>query len=336
MFRSLGVVSLVCGLACCLTSSALAQSADVHIAPRQAKLAPADATSDSSGIADPELRSHSKPLKKDVDLVLVPVTVTDPMNRLVAGLEKDSFMLAENGHPQQIRSFSKEDAPISLGVIFDCSGSMADKIDQSRQAAVEFFRTANPADEFFLVAFSDHPELLVDYTSSVDEVQNRLEYALPRGSTSLLDAIYLGLDRMRQARNERKALLIISDGGDNHSRYTEAEIMDMVREADVQIFAMDIFNYHATAPEELHGPELLAMITDATGGRAYLIHSPRELPEVATKIGIELRNQYLLGYSPANTTHDGKWRKIRVKVNPSPGLPQLHVYAKTGYYAATE
>jgi Ca-activated chloride channel homolog len=336
MFRFMGVVSVVGVLACGLTGSALAQSADVHIAPRQTQLAHADTASDSGGISDPELRAHSKPLKKDVDLVLVPVTVTDPANRLVAGLEKESFALAENGQSQQIRSFSKEDAPISLGVIFDCSGSMADKIDQSRQAAVEFFRSANPQDEFFLVTFSDHPELLVDYTSSVDDVQKRLEYALPKGSTSLLDAIYLGIDRMRHARNERKALLIISDGGDNHSRYTEDEIMDMVREADVQIFAMDIFNYHATAPEELHGPELLALMADATGGRAYLIHSPRELPEVATKIGIELRNQYLLGYSPANATHDGKWRKIKVKVNPSPGLPQLHVYAKTGYYAATE
>jgi Ca-activated chloride channel homolog len=186
------------------------------------------------------------------------------------------------------------------------------------------------------VAFSDRPELLVDYTSSVDEIQKRLEGAPPQGCTSLLDAIYLGIDRMRHARNERKALLIISDGGDNRSRYTETEIMDMVREADVQIFAMGLVNLHATAPEEVHGPQLLGEITDATGGLTYLIHSPRELPEVATKIGIELRNQYLLGYNPANPTHDGKWRKIKVKVSPPPDSPHLHVYAKAGYYAATE
>jgi Ca-activated chloride channel family protein len=315
---------------------ALAQNADVHVTPREVRLPPADATSDSSGTTDPELRLHSKPLKKDVDLVLVPVTVTDPMDRIVAGLERDGFVVIENGQPQQIRSFSTEDAPISLGVIFDVSASMKDKIEQSRQAVLEFFRTANPEDEFFLVTFSDNPELLVNFTSSIDDIQNRLSNANPKGATSLLDAIYLGVNRMRDARNERKALLIISDGGDNHSRYTEAEIADMVREADVQIYAMGLFNLRGATREELHGPELLAGITGATGGQTFFIQSAKELPEVATKIGIELRNQYLLGYSPANAAHDGKWRKIRVKVKPPTGSPHLRVYAKTGYYAATE
>jgi len=336
MLRFMAVVSEVCLLAACLVISASGQSADVHLTPREAKLPHADVTSDASGIADPELRTHTKPLKKDVDLVLVPVTVTDPTTRLVAGLEKDRFVLIENGQPQQIRSFSTEDAPISLGVIFDLSGSMKDKIDESRRAVLEFFRTANPDDEFFLVTFSDTPKVLVDFTSSIEDIQNRLEYANPEGCTALLDAIYLGIDRMRQARNERKALLIISDGGDNRSRYTEAEIEDMVREADVQMYAMGLFNFHGKTVEELHGPELLAGITGATGGQTFFIQSPRDLPEVASKIGVELRNQYILGYRPANPTHDGKWRKIKVKVNPPTGSPRLHVYARSGYYAATE
>jgi len=336
MLKFMAVVSGLCLLACWQVRPSLAQSVDVHLMPREVKLPHADATSYGRGIADPELRTHTKPLKKNVDLVLVPVMITDPMNRLVAGLEKDSFVLTEDGQPQQIRSFSSEDAPISLGVIFDVSGSMADKIDKSRRAVLEFFRTANPDDDFFIVTFSDTPRVLVDFTSSVEDIQSQLAYAIPKGCTALLDAIYLGINRMREARHERKALLIISDGGDNHSRYTEGEIKAMVREADVQIYAMGLFNFRGNTPEELHGPELLSEVTEATGGQTFFIQSPSDLADVAAKIGIELRNQYLLGYRPKNPTHDGKWRKIRVKVNPPKGLPPLHVYAKTGYYAAAE
>jgi len=335
MRKSMGAVSAVCLLVCCLTLTASAQSDDVHLTPRKANLPHVDVMADASGV-DPALRTHTKPVKKDVDLVLVPVTVTDPMNRIVAGLEKDNFEVIENGQPQQIRSLSAEDAPISLGVIFDLSGSMVDKIDDSRRAVLEFFRGANPDDEFFLVTFSDRPQLLIDFTSSVDDIERQLANATPKGVTSLLDAIYLGIDRMRAAHNERKALLIISDGGDNHSRYTEDEISDMVREADVQIYAMGLFNFRGQTPEELHGPELLAAISGATGGQTYFIHSPRELPDVASKISVELRNQYLIGYRPTTATHDGKWRRVKVKVKPPTGLPQLHVYARKGYYAAAE
>ena len=326
-------------LGCWHSLPAAAQDDDVHIQPRQVKKTDPGAavpTTDPSGIADPSLRTHTKPIKKEVDLVLVPVTITDPMNRLVTGLEKDNFLLTDNGKPQEIRHFSSEDAPISLGVIFDVSGSMSDKIDKSRQAVVEFFRTANPQDEFFLVTFSEKPEVLVDFTSSVEDIQNKLVYAIPKGRTALLDAIYLGMDRMRKAHYERKALLIISDGGDNHSRYTEGEIKSMVREADVQIYGVGLFDYQAKSPEEREGPELLNEVTEATGGRTFVIQSPNELADVATKIGIELRNQYVLGYRPTNPAHDGKWRKIKVRLNPPKGLPPLHVYAKTGYYAPTE
>jgi Ca-activated chloride channel homolog len=321
-------------LACLLALTSvplLAQDGDVHIAPREAKTP--DNPMES---VDPSLKTHTKPIKRDVDLVLVPVTITDPLNRLVTGLEKDNFLLTDNGQPQQIRHFSSEDAPISLGVIFDVSGSMADKIDKSRQAVVEFFRTANPQDEFFLITFSEQPEVLVDFTSSVEDIQSKLVYAIPKGRTALLDAIYLGMSRMRQAKYERKALLIISDGGDNHSRYTEGEIKSMVREADVQIYGIGLYDGIGRTPEEREGPALLDDVTQATGGRTFVIQSPSELADVATKIGIELRNQYVLGYRPTNPAHDGKWRKIKVKLNPPKGLPPLHVYAKTGYYAPTE
>jgi len=320
---------------------------DVHVVPREQKkdakpdptVMPPDVAADAkaAGVSvDPSLKTHTKPIRKDVDLVLVPVTITDPMNRLVTGLEKENFLLTDNGQPQEIRHFSSEDAPISLGVIFDVSGSMSNKIDKSRDAVVEFFKTANPEDEFFLITFSEKPEVLADFTTSVEDIQDKLVYAVPKGRTALLDAIYLGMNRMRKAKHQKKALLIISDGGDNHSRYTEGEIKSMVKEADVQIYAIGLYDRDFKTPEEREGPQLLTEVSDVTGGRTFAIGSPNELADVATKIGIELRNQYVLGYRPTNPTRDGKWRKIKVKLNPPKGLPPLHVYAKTGYYAPTE
>ena len=212
----------------------------VHITPRKEPdpKPPAD-------LIDPALKTHTRPMKVDVDLVLVPVTVTDPMNRLVTGLEKDNFELYEGSDKQQVMHFSSEDAPISLGVIFDMSGSMSNKIEKSREAVVEFFRTANPQDEFFMVTFNEKPELLEDFTSSVEDIQAKLPLVAPKGRTALLDAIYMGIHRMKKAHNAKKALLIISDGGDNHSRYTESEIKSIVKEADVQIYAIGIVRFNA-------------------------------------------------------------------------------------------
>lgn len=281
----------------------------------------------------PGIKTRTKPIIKDVNLVLVPVTITDPMNRLVTGLEKDNFQVYEGDKTQPIQSFSSEDAPISLGVIFDVSGSMSDKIQKSRDAVVEFFKTANPQDEFFMITFADKPELLADFTKSVEEVQDKMITIQAKGRTALLDAIYLGLDKMRNAHNQKKALLIISDGGDNRSRYTESEIKNLVREADVQIYAIGIYESAPPTPEERNGPALLTDISEVTGGRTFSIENASELADVASKIGVELRNQYVIGYRPTNPAHDGKWRKIKVKLVPPKGLPPLHVYAKTGYYA---
>src|SRR5205823_3958149 len=180
------------------------------------------------------LKTHTKPIKKDVDLVLVPVTITDPMNRLVTGLDQQNFAVYEGKDAQEIRHFSSEDAPVSLGVIFDMSGSMSSKIERAREAVVEFFKTANPQDEFFMITFADKPDEISDFTQSVEDIQGKLVYTIPKGRTALLDAIYLGVSKMRQARYPKKALLIISDGGDNHSRYTEGEIKSLVKEADAR------------------------------------------------------------------------------------------------------
>ena len=278
----------------------------------------------------------SQGLHIDVDLALVNVVVTDPNNRLVTGLDPDNFRVFEDNVEQEIATFSSEDVPISIGVIFDCSGSMSNKIGKAREAAVAFLKTANPQDEFFLVSFSERAELISDYTNSVEDLQGRMMLTMSRGRTALLDAIYLGLSQMRGAHNAKRALLIISDGGDNHSRYEESDIRRLVKEADTQLYAMGIFDplgYRSRTPEELNGPSLLSEITEMTGGRVFAVENPSELPDIAAKIGIELRNQYIVGYRPSNKAHDGRWRKVKIKLRPPRGLPPLSVYAKTGYYA---
>ena len=311
---------------------------DVNITPRtKPDEKKAEEATKTAGIdIDPDLKKRTKPFQVDVNMVLVPVTITDPMNRLVTGLEKDNFQLYEANQAQQIKTFSSEDAPLSLGVIFDMSGSMSNKIDKSKEAVVEFFKTANPQDEFFLIAFNDKPEVVADFTNSIEDIQGKLVYTVPKGRTALLDAIYMGMNKMKQATHSKKALLVISDGGDNRSRYTDSEIRSMVKEADVQIYSIGIFDNSPATQEERYGPYLLNEICEVTGGRLFRIDDPNELSDVATKIGIELRNQYVLGYRPTNPARDGKWRKIKVKLIPPKGLPPLNVHAKTGYYAPSQ
>ncbi|MFZ0416462.1 MAG: VWA domain-containing protein [Candidatus Sulfotelmatobacter sp.] len=307
---------------------------DVHVTPRTVEKAKTDEPAGT--VVSSSLNTHVRPLRANADLVLVPVTITDPMNRLVTGLEKENFQLFEGSAGQEIKTFSSEDAPVSLGVIFDSSGSMSSKMDRAKDAVVEFFKTANPQDEFFMITFSDEPEVVSDFTSSVDEIQGKLVFTVPRRRTALLDAIYMGVTKMRQAKYAKKALLIISDGGDNHSRYTESEIKAQVKEADVMVYAIGIYDRYFQTQEERLGPELLGQIAELSGGRAFTVENPNDLADVATKIGVELRNQYVLGYRPLNGSRDGKWRKIKVKLLPPKGLPPLKVYARTGYYAPEE
>jgi Ca-activated chloride channel homolog len=307
----------------------------VHVSPMSE---PRGATSQvKEEVIDASLNTHTKPIKVGVDLVLVPVTITDPQQRLVIGLNQKNFEVFEDKNRQEIRHFSREDAPVSLGVILDISGSMNTKIERAREAVVEFLKTANPQDEFFLITFADRPEESCDFTSSVEDVRARLLYTVPKGQTALLDAIYLGINKMRQAKYARKALLIISDGGDNHSRYTEGEIKSLVKEADVLLYGVGIYDHYLATPEERLGPWLLTDVTGITGGRTFTIDNPNFLPAVARAIGIELRNQYVIGYRPDNSPQKGKWHKIKVRLRAvKKGLPPLHVYARTGYYAPSE
>jgi Ca-activated chloride channel family protein len=272
-------------------------------------------------------------IRMDVNMVLVPVTITDPMNRLVTGLEKEDFQIYENSNEQKIESFACEDAPVTIGIIFDLSGSMTSKLIRAKDAILQFIKTANPQDEFFVIGFNDRPELIEDFTSSVEDIQARLALVHAGHRTALLDAIYYGVEKMRDAHHERKALLVVSDGGDNRSRYTEGEVRAEVRESDTEIYSIGIFDEYAPTPEERTGPQLLEDLSDSTGGRLFRVDDIDEMSDIAEKISNELRNQYVIGYKPKDLAHDGKWRKVKVRVNPPPGLPPLSVYARSGYYA---
>lgn len=300
---------------------------EVHIVARTNSALAENQVHESSAIrADNTLRVN-------VDLVLVPVTVTDSLGRLVTGLDKENFKIYEGKEKQAIRHLSSEDAPVSLGIILDTSGSMTDKIEQARQAVMELLETANPQDEYFMITFADRPELAADFTTSAEDIHNRLLYTTPRGSTALLDAIYFGVTKMRQAKYERKALLVISDGGDNHSRYHESEIRSVVREADLLVYAIGIYDRYFATIEEQVGPALLSEVSEETGGRMFTVDNPKDLADIATKIGAELRNRYVLGYRPVNPPYDGKWHKIKVKLSLPKGFPRCEAHAKQGYYA---
>jgi Ca-activated chloride channel family protein len=303
---------------------AQSEISDIHIQPRiQSRL-----TGALTGLDTIRTRS---------ELVLVPVTVTDPMNRVVIGLEQGNFELFEGKQSQEIKHFSREDAPVSLGVILDVSGSMVSKIERAREAVVKLIEASNPQDEFFLITFSDTPRLVENFTQSIADVQEQLLFARPKGTTALLDALYLGLNKMHEAKYARKAILLISDGGDNHSLYTEKEVKSRIKESDVLVYSVGLFDREFATREERLGPELLTEISEVTGGRCYTLDNPNDLPVITRHIGVELRNQYLLAYSPTSSKEDGKWRKIKIKLTSLPKkVPPLRVYAKTGYYARSQ
>jgi len=314
-----GALALACGLA-------LAAQGQVAVQPRP------------KAASRQQILAHSD-LRVDSNLVLVPVTVCDPMNRPVTGLEKTHFKVFDNKVEQTVTQFAMDDEPLAVGLVFDTSGSMGSKLRKSRLAASAFFGTANPEDEFFLVEFNDTPRLRVPLTVDSDEIQNQLTFTQSRGRTALLDAIMLALHEMKKSTKNRKALLIISDGGDNCSRYTETEVRNAVRESDVLIYAIGIFEPYGArgrSPEELAGPGLLSEVAEQTGGRQFPVEDLSELPDIAAKIGIELRNRYVLGYSPTDQQHDGRYHRVQVKVVPPHGLPPLRAYWRLGYFAPTE
>ena len=271
----------------------------------------------------------------DSNLVLLPVNVTDRSNRLVTGLDAGEFRVFDGSREQQILQLSKDDAPLSCGVVFDSSASMARKLSKAREAVAEFLKGANPEDEFFLVNFNDQAELAAPFTQNAGDIQGRLAFTSAHGKTALLDAIYLALHYMKNAQHSRRALLVISDGGDNDSRYTQSELKKVLQESNVWIYAVGI--YAPGSPilpeEERGGPKLLIEMAENTGGRHLAVYDAGELPEAAAQLGLELRNQYVLAYSPTNVERDGKYHHVQVKLV---GRRNLQVTWRPGYWAPME
>jgi Ca-activated chloride channel family protein len=285
------------------------------------------------------LAAQQATFRSESNLVVIPVSVTDTLNRFVLGLQKQDFHLFDDGVEQSISHFSGEDVPLSIGLVFDISGSMDYKLTTSKKAAALFLKALNSDDEAFLVNFNDKVDLAVGFTNHSQDIQIALEKAQPGGLTALLDAVNLALGEMKKARNPRKAIVVVSDGGDNHSTYTAAQIESLVRAADVEIYVMGVFDPLASvllSPEEISGPRLLSEIATQTGGRAFAASVADDLPSVAARIAIELRNQYVLGYYPKNQTADGKFHNVEVKFTSPTGMPALKAHWRQGYYAPSD
>ena len=284
--------------------------------------------------ASPPKPSGDAAIQVGVEMVLVNATVTDPHDHPVTNLAKEHFRIFENDVEQEILTFSHEDAPVSIGLLFDMSNSMKNKVDKVRNAALQVLQTANPQDEFFLVTFGSRAKLTSDFTPDLSELRERMMSEKPKGQTALLDAIVIGMEQMKHARNRNRAFVVISDGGDNHSRAHESQIQRDLREADTQLYAMGIFDPEdmKRTREEREGPTLLSEFAELTGGQVFSVGNLDDLPEVASKIGRNLRDRYVLGYKPSGL-RDGAWRSIKVELAAPGALPPLRVYARTGYYA---
>jgi len=281
--------------------------------------------------AAPQASAASDDVKLNRDLVTVHVTVADPYGRFVTGLEKGAFEVYDEKVKQNIEFFTDDDAPITLGIVYDVSGSMTSRLQRSLHALKRFVETSHNDDEYFLVGFNQRAQLIRDFTTSGDAVVNSLTLVQPEGRTALYDAAYIGIEKAREGRHNKRALLVISDGQDNNSRYTFSELRNLIKEADVQIYAIGITD---TANDELGavGQSLLEELARTTGGRAFFPSSEEELVDVCTQIALELRHQYSVGYYPTTDIRDGRWHKIKVKVNAPPGLPRLAVRSKEGYF----
>jgi Ca-activated chloride channel homolog len=273
-------------------------------------------------------------VKERTEVVTLTVTVTDPYNRLVTGLDKQNFLVFEDKIKQPIEFFADEDVPVSLGIIFDVSGSMKGKIDRAREALKAFVQASHDNDDFFLVGFNQRANLLAEFADG-EALLNKLTFVDTKGQTALYDASYLGIEKVRQGRHNKRALLLISDGQDNSSRYSYGELRKLLKEADVQIYCIGIVEIGGGSGGslDLQGQSILEEMSQVTGGKAFFPRSAAELEDATTRIALELRRQYSIGYIPTNVKRDNRWHKIRVEVKPPRGLPKLTVRTKDGYYA---
>jgi len=275
------------------------------------------------------------PVKIKTDLVTLTLTVTDLYNRYVSGLTRNAFSVWDNNVEQDITFFSDSDAPVSVGILFDVSGSMSgDKIQKARTALSRFILTSHPSDEYFLIAFNSRAQLLMDRTRDGEAVLQKLTLVQPKSNTALYDAVYLGLERVTRGSHQKRALLIISDGQDNASRYNFSQVRRLMKESDVVTYAVGIVNPNDVGSSlGMQGQAFLDEISSVSGGKAFYPQTDVEMDEIFERIALELRHQYSIGYTPKDFQADGKWRKLKIKVNPPRGLPRLSVRGRDGYFA---
>lgn len=291
-----------------------------------------------SGAAGPTPRVPQQPAADadapvivHTDLVTLNVTVTDADGRHVTGLDGSAFTVYDNKVSQEIIFFSDADEPVSVAVVFDTSGSMSEgKLARAREALARFVETSHPQDEFFLVGFGSKAELLLQSTRDADAVRNKLTYVEPRGETALFDAVYLAAGRVTRGAHRRRAILIISDGEDNHSRYSLGEVRRFLREAAAVVYAVRIYVGPARTS---NGRETLKGLAEVSGGRAFFPASAAEMGEAFERIALELRSQYSIGYKPSNLAGGGEWHRLRGKVTPPAGTPRLTARSRDGYFA---
>ena len=283
----------------------------------------------------PDVDVDPKKIDVKTDLITLTLTVTDLYGRYVSGLTKQAFTIQDDGKEQEITFFSDSDAPASVGILFDVSGSMSgDKIAKARNALSKFINTSHPSDEYFLIAFNKRAQLLADRTRDGDAVLQKLTLVQPKNNTALYDAVYLGLERVSRGTHQKKALLIISDGQDNASRYNFGEVKRLMKESDIVTYAVGILSGNDSSSQSgLMGQAFLDELTSVTGGRSFYPSGDAELDEIFERIAIELRHQYSIGYTPPNFKPDGKWHKVKVKVKPPRGISRLTVRSREGYYA---
>lgn len=281
------------------------------------------------------LREENDGIKVKVDLVTLTLTVTDIYGRYVSGLTKEAFTVFDNNLEQEITFFSDADAPISLGILFDVSDSMnGEKIAKARTALERFINTSHPSDEYFLIAFNNKAQLLLDRTRDGEAVLRKLTLVEPRNNTALYDACYLGVEKVTRGTHQKKALLIISDGQDNASRYNFGEVRRLLKESDVVVYAVGILDGgDASSSMGMQGQSFLDELTSVTGGKAFYPQTNVEMDEIFERIALELRHQYSIGYTPKDFQPDGKYHKVKVKVKPPRGLPRLTIRNREGYYA---
>ena len=296
-------------------------------------------TAQAQSVRRAESAQDTPVIRQTVQVVTLTASVVDKDNHPITGLTREDFEIYEDKVKQKLEYFSDVDAPASIGIIFDASASMETKVGKAREAVKSFIATSHPDDDFFLVTFNRQAKLIADFADG-DEVLRKMATIKPDGDTALYDAVFLGLEKLKEARHKKRVLLVISDGQDNCSRYNLRELSKNIKENDTVIYAFSIAEVQGGNCGHLcqmYSRRAMEDMAEVTGGKAFFPMTLDDLEQATSSIAVELRQQYSLGYVPTNPEREGKWRKISVRVLPQKGrktrAQKVIVRAKDGYFA---